>query len=195
MWKTAGDSASSAYDAKSRRFNATVVEVHSGDCVSVMPEGAEITKKLFFASVRSPAMAQGRSGGENEPWAFEAKELVRKHTIGQKVLVEMEFKKEIELKRGPNTGEKRKMEFASITCKGTHVGVMVVEKGYARANLTKNADENSKYFEELINAEQIATKKKLGIHSKKAAKQYSFVDTTQNSKASKTLEKTLFSAG
>ena len=41
----------------------------------------------------------------------------------------------------------------------------------------------------------MATKKKLGIHTKKSAKQYSFVDTTQNTKASKTLEKTLFAAG
>ena len=52
MWKSSGDSkAEGSYDAKSRRFKAKVIEVHSGDSVTVMPVGAEVSKKLFFASV------------------------------------------------------------------------------------------------------------------------------------------------
>ncbi len=137
----------------------------------------------------------GRGAMEHEPWAWEAKEFIRHHLIGKKVKVEMEFKREIEIKNGPNAGQKRLMEFATIKVNGKNVSVQLIQKGFAKTNLSKFSEENSKYFEDLMEAEKKANEKKLGVHSKKPANQYKFVDTTQNKNASKTIERALKQSG
>lgn len=48
----------------------------------------------------------GNLGADSEPWGWEARELLRKSCIGKKVKVIMEFKREVEIKNGPNAGQK-----------------------------------------------------------------------------------------
>ncbi len=178
LWEnsTADASKTQGYEKESKKFNGKVLEVHSGDSMTVVKEGSDKERKVFLASVKAPSMA--RRDGEDEPWAWVAKEFVRKQLVGRKVKVEMEFKREVELKNGPNAGEKRTMEFASIFVHDKNVSVQLIERGFARANLSKFAEENSKHFEKLMAAEKKALGKKVGVHSKKPAKQYRFVDTT-----------------
>lgn len=165
-----------------------MVEVHSGDSVTLIQEDSTIERKVFFASVKAPGF--GNQSTDSEPWGFEAREFVRKVTVGKKVKVNMEFKREIEVKNGPNAGQKKTMEFATLFLKSNdqNVSEQLILKGFARTNVSKFAEENSKFAEALMKAEKVATDKKIGIHSKKEANQYRFIDTTQNSKASKQIE-------
>ena len=69
-----------------------------------MQEDSTKERKVFFASVKAPAI--GNQSTESEPWAWEAKEYVRKHAVGKKVKIVMEFHREVEIKNGPNAGQK-----------------------------------------------------------------------------------------
>jgi endonuclease YncB( thermonuclease family) len=59
----------------------TVVDVHSGDSLSVLHPQKNTVERLYFPHTRAPAV--------NLPWSFEAREALRKRAIGQKVKVEI----------------------------------------------------------------------------------------------------------
>jgi len=89
------------------------------------------------------------------------------------------------------------MEFATLILKekDQNISAQLVQKGFAKPNLSKFAEENSKFVEELVNAEKKAVTAKCGLHSKKEANIYKFVDTTVNAKASKTIESSIKDQG
>ena len=60
-----------------------MIEVHSGDSVSVLPLSGGDTIRLFFANIRAPAIGNSKKGEVDKPWAFEAKEFLRKLLIGK----------------------------------------------------------------------------------------------------------------
>lgn len=165
--------------------------MNSGDCVTVLPEGTTKERKIFLASIRAPNL--GNKGQEAEPWAFEAKEYVRKLIIGKKVSVNVDFSKEIEVKNGPNAGTKRTMEFGTILNNGKNISVSLLNQGFAKTNLQMDAAGD---FKALLDAEKKATTDKKGLHSKKnRPSNYQFADTTQNIKQAKTVEGGLISQG
>ena len=180
-----------SYDPTKKDFEARVTEVHSGDSLTILPEGGE-PRRVFLASIKSPAMARNESD-DHEPWAWESKEFVRRQVIGKKVKVEMEFQREIEIKKGKYEGQKRQMEFATIFVNKKNLAELVLEKGFAKTSLSKFKEENSKYFENLIASDTKASNKKAGIHSNKDAKIYRFMDTSKNFKAARTIYTTLTS--
>jgi len=121
---------------------------------------------------------------------------VRKQAIGKKVKVVMEFKREIEVKQGPNAGMKREMEFATIFLKDKdNLSAKLLLNGFGKANLSKFAEENSKFYEDLVNAEKKASIAKAGLFSKKTANSYKFVDVSMNAKSAKTVENVLVNQG
>ena len=88
------------------------------------------------------------------------------------------------------------MEFATLFIKDKdNLSVKIVSNGLAKANLSKFAEENSKFYEELVNAEKKAVNAKIGLYSKKTANIYKFVDVSMNSKAAKTVENILVDQG
>jgi len=193
MWKNLEKSEESkktkSYDPKLKNVDAKIVEVHSGDSISVASEGGE-PRRIFLASIKAPKMSN-RDSDDHEPWAWESKEFVRKQAIGKKVKVEMEFNREIEIKSGANEGNKRLMEFATVFIGKNNLAVSVLEKGFAKTQLSKFKEENSKYFEDLIAASTKASNKKAGIHSNKEANIIRQLDTSKNSKSAKNIYSTL----
>lgn len=88
------------------------------------------------------------------------------------------------------------MEFATIFIKDKeNLSVKVLQNGLAKANLSKFAEENSKFYEELVVAEKKASDAKLGLFSKKTPKIYKFVDVSMNAKSAKTVENVLVNQG
>jgi len=80
-------------------FEGTVSEVPSGDTVVVTvekgtPSAPEVEhRRVTLASIRAPRM--GRRGGEGmEPYAMQARELLRVALIGQQVLVTVDYVRE-----------------------------------------------------------------------------------------------------
>lgn len=62
-------------------FSGKVIEVHSGDCLSVETPKGDILR-LNLSNIRAPAIGNPKRGEPAKPWALEAKELVRHLAIG-----------------------------------------------------------------------------------------------------------------
>ncbi|KAL0225676.1 hypothetical protein P9112_013000 [Eukaryota sp. TZLM1-RC] len=69
---------------KERKYGGLVVEVSSGDCISIKIDG-EI-KRIYLASTRAPRM--GTRERRPDPLGFESREFLRRKLIGQNVEVE-----------------------------------------------------------------------------------------------------------
>ncbi len=86
-------------------FSGRVVEVHSGDCLTVEREADLERIRLFLTSVKAPKEAKpfgdkGQMSGESEPLGWESKESLRKLSIGKKVRVEIEYSKMVPSRTG-----------------------------------------------------------------------------------------------
>ena len=89
-------------------FSGKVVEVHSGDSLTLLREKDNSTFRVFFAMVKAPQGAKHQDKPESaEPWSWESKETLRSACIGKKVDVVMEFSKT------PKEGQ-RNMDFATV---------------------------------------------------------------------------------
>mmetsp|Transcript_45719 Transcript_45719/g.99269 ORF Transcript_45719/g.99269 Transcript_45719/m.99269 type:complete len:871 (+) Transcript_45719:76-2688(+) len=103
--------------------NATVKNVISGDTVLLVggaPAGQKPPEmQISLTGVRAPRLAI--PGGEDEPFAFEAKEYLRKMIIGKPVAFKI-------------TGDRNNRQFGSITFEGADLAETMATAGYVRAD-------------------------------------------------------------
>mmetsp|Transcript_20857 Transcript_20857/g.14978 ORF Transcript_20857/g.14978 Transcript_20857/m.14978 type:complete len:156 (+) Transcript_20857:979-1446(+) len=139
-------------------FNGKVVEIHSGDSVTVERDNDFETVRVFLATVKAPVLNK-KENEEADPYAWESKETLRKMAIGKKVRVEMEYAK--------TTQAGLTMNFATIFMQKNNksLSVNLLEKGLLATNVMKNGENASKYLEDLLAAEKKASVGKQGIHS------------------------------
>ena len=112
-----------------RSYEATCVEVVSGDTVVVvegdLDSGAE--RRLTIAGIRVPRLgAQGGKGSDAEPWAIECKEMLISSLVGKQVQVTEEYSKPASA-----TGPER--VFASIS-----VDLPVGRGKYVKTNIAEH---------------------------------------------------------
>jgi hypothetical protein len=91
-------------------FVGKVVEVHSGDSLTVERESDHSLVRVFLSSVKSPTLSAkpaAASGApavqqqqDSEPYSWESKESLRKLAIGKKVRVEMEYDRVVDTRSG-----------------------------------------------------------------------------------------------
>jgi staphylococcal nuclease domain-containing protein 1 len=161
-----------------------VVEVHSGDSLSVEREADFQVFRVFLATVKAPVLMK-KPGEEPDPWAWDSKEALRKAVIGKKVRVIMEFSRTVK------AGEADKnMDFATILIDKNekNVSTLLLEKGLLKTNVSKSGDNASKYIEDLLAAEKKATDAKLGVYSSSPAPIRVFNDLVANTKRAKEYE-------
>ena len=105
------------------------------------------------------------------------------------------LKERLKVNKEESKDVKRTIGFASVIHGKSNIAVLLLKQGYVKTALSKFKEENSKYFEQLIEADSHASNNKLGVYSNKAAKIYKFIDTTKNSKSAKTIFSTLTEKG
>jgi len=81
-------------------ITGTVVEVLTGDTVSILPTGVVYDsetklKKVSLASVRSPRVGNERSGKPDEKYASECKDRLRVLCSGKNVTVDIHYERDI----------------------------------------------------------------------------------------------------
>jgi endonuclease YncB( thermonuclease family) len=168
-------------------FMGRVIEVHSGDSLSVERDGDFKQFRIYLATVKAPIL-QKKPGEEPDPWAWDSKEALRKAVIGKKVRVIMEFSRTVKL-QGEQGGEKN-MDFATVFLDKNekNVSCQLLEKGLLRTNVSKSGDNASKYIEDLLAAEKKAVEGKIGVYSASPAPIRVFNDLVANTKKSKDFE-------
>ena len=162
-----------------------MVEIHTGDSFTVERESDLVNIRVFLATVKAPVLMK-KPGEDPDAYAWEAKEALRKATIGKRVKVVMEFSKTVK-----GTGDTdRNMDFASIILEKNqkNISCLLLEKGLLRTNVSKSGDNASQFLEDLLASEKKAVDAKLGIHSNKQAPVRIFSDLVQNPKKSKDFE-------
>eukprot|EP00762_Andalucia_godoyi_P002922 ANDGO_04131.mRNA.1 Staphylococcal nuclease domain-containing protein 1 len=157
--------AAAAATTLGREFSAHVIEVVSGDTIVVLPNGHSMDAQLSvsLASIRAPRLAPKRpgldTGSEDEPYAFEAKEMLRKALVGKAVRVRVDYKR-----KSPDNQRERLM--ATVIQGKINAAVALVEAGLALVLKHKAGDdERARDYDQLSAAEIRAKEGKVGIHS------------------------------
>lgn len=108
-----------------------------------------------------------------KPYAWEAKEFLRKMLIGREVKVLYEydktFKRQVHRWNEKDDDikefeEEVTMQFATVFFEEKNVGALVLEKGLAELNRPRYLNETSKFLEELDACFTSAKKAKLNLH-------------------------------
>jgi endonuclease YncB( thermonuclease family) len=139
--------------ASTTDFTGKVIEVHTGDSLTIERESDFQPIRVFLATVKAPVLMK-KPGEDPDPWAWEAKEALRKAAIGKRVKVIMEFSKTV--KTGGEGGPERNMDFATVILDktGKNLSAVLLEKGLMKTNVNKSGDNASKFIEDLLAAEK-----------------------------------------
>jgi endonuclease YncB( thermonuclease family) len=145
-------------------FAGRVVEIHSGDSLTIERESDFALIRVYLTTVKAPQLMK-KPGEDPDPYAWESKEELRKLTIGKKVRVVMEFSKTVKV--GGEGGTEKNMDFATVFLEKNDksVAVTLLERGLLKTNVTKSGDNASKFLEDLLGAEKKAVEAKLGLFS------------------------------
>jgi len=187
IWKSYVPSAN--IDPKDKEFTGKVVEICNGD--ALMVKSGKMVRKLHLASIKAPKIEDEgeakakRAGGQfrpiyDIPFMFEAREFLRKKLIGHQVSVTIDY---IQKAREAIGGE---MGFPEKTCctilvSGVNVAEALVSKGLATVvRYAAGNDERSSRYDDLLQAEQKATKSGAGLHDKKNIPTHRVTDMTGN---------------
>ena len=118
-----------------------MLEVHSGDSVSIQNNKKQV-KRIFFPNVRAPT--------QNQSYSYESKEFLRKKIIGSIVRVEIEFSKNINVKKTEGeVGEMKEFTFATIFEHDLNISKFMLENGFVTLQPPKVEEDMTKYFEDL----------------------------------------------
>jgi len=167
------------------QVNGTVVEVISGDTLSVLPTGKaydseDALMKVSLASIRAPRLGNERAGRQDEPYSLECKDRLRLLTVGKPVQVQIHYERDIPL--NPTLNEKRPFGTISVG-KYPDISELLISEGLAITQRHRDEDEKSPRYDELRAAEAVAKAGKKGIHNEKEYKRGTINDLTDPRKA------------
>ena len=152
----------------------TVVRVQTADTIYVRSRaGAE--KRISLSSIRQPKPSDPKQA----PFQAEAKEFLRKRLIGKHVRITVDGRK-------PASDGYEEREVASVTQSGKNVALELVEAGYATVIRHRRDDtDRSPVYDELLAAEEKATKEGKGMRSGKPAAAKNYVDYSESAQKAK----------
>ena len=158
-----------------------VSKVVNADTIIVRNKAGTTEKRISFSSVRGP-----RAGEPSEaPFRDESKEFLRQKTIGKQVKVSVDGTKPA------NEGFEAK-DVATVTEKGTNIGLLLVEAGWASVIRHRKDDtDRSPNYDELLAAQEKAKEEKKGIWSGKPQKAKQYLDLSENTQKAKIMLATL----
>lgn len=138
-----------------------VKSVISGDCVVLLggalsPDQEPPEKVVVISGIQAPKFARSKSNNKDEPFAWEAREFLRKMIIG----------KQVAFNTISSSGTGR--EYAHIHFNGENLAEAVVKAGLAAVKLPPAGARLSSDKETLVTLQAEATEAGLGMHAKDA---------------------------
>jgi len=160
-------------------FDATVIEIHSGDSMTIANTTNLEAQRVYFSNVKAPNPGNPQIEGSTQPWAWEGKEFLRNMLVGKTIRCELEFKREIPVKDDAGGIAKTiQHQCSSLFLEGKNIAVSVLSHGFAKCNLPRKDDPFTPYLKEMTDAEEEAKTKNIGVHSKKTPPQHNYWDLT-----------------
>ena len=148
------------------QISGTVVEVITGDTVSILPDGQAYDSedkliKVSLASIRAPRVGNERVGRADEPYSYECKDRLRNLTVGKPCTVQVHYEREIPIGATPEN-----RQFGTISVKNkADIGEVLITEGLATTQYHKDGEETSPRYDDLRAAESVAKASKKGLHS------------------------------
>lgn len=172
-------------------FKGVFYQVHSGDSLSIRnPKTGEIVR-IFLSHLKAPSLAKPNTDESDQPWAWQAREFIRKVLVGKTVNCEFDYSRTL-----PKDG--KKMNFYSIwrhagketdadaeTNFERNLNVEILEHGYAAFINPRGDDEISKNLDLYSAAESLSKEKKTGLNSTKAPSVSNYSDLISANKEKK----------
>lgn len=182
VWKNEPDEEKPTY-VKSDEYELGEVRcfiVYSGDSIGVINKHGENTR-IFLSNVKAPAMAKIGTDDLDQPWAFQAKEFLRRTLVGKKVRADFDYAKFL-------PKDNRRMIFYTVyykvdTEKNRDFGkercanVDILYNGLANI-VTFKVDEGqpSRELDKMRAAEAAAKERKVGLYSNRTPPSSAFSD-------------------
>lgn len=154
-----------------------VTQIYNADCVLLAREvqqkkadGLEVEeKRVYFAHIRAPR-SNRNSMNPPEPYAWEAKEFVRKALIGKKISVKCIYTKQF-AKRENEARAPPPTEFVSIKYDNKDMAHELIKQGLAKLIPLNESSKPDNYFQ-LSEGNDKAQREKLRMHDPNAETQY-----------------------
>lgn len=172
-------------------FDGVFYQVHSGDSLSIRNKNTGEIVRIFLSHLKAPSLAKPGTEESDQPWAWQAKEYIRKVCLGKTLKCEFDYSRVL-----PKDG--KKMNFYSIlrsSAKETdanaqtnfdkNLGVELLEHGYATFITPRADDEISKHLDLYSAAEKSSKDKKTGLNSTKSPGIFNFSDLISANKEKK----------
>jgi len=169
-------------------FEGVFYQAHSGDSVSVRNKKTGEILRIFLSHLKAPSLAKPNSDDQDQPWAWQAREFIRKALVGKTINCEFDYCRVM-----PKDG--KKMNFYTIwrhagkdTDTNTfdrNLNVEILEHGYATFINPRGDDEVSKHLDLYSTADKTSKEKKTGINSTKAPALSNFSDLISANKEKK----------
>jgi len=166
-------------------FNGRVVSITNGAMYQVEnlddPQPKPETVTLSSIVVPKFARAGGDTKEQDEPFAWEAREFIRKKIIGKTVRVTLDY---VRPERATATEQRSgdvlpAKNFYTVELEGKNLGLGLVENGLATV-LTATGDNRAPIYDSLLLAQDRAQKAHLGLHGPKKNAKRGFNDVTSN---------------
>mmetsp|Transcript_2149 Transcript_2149/g.4877 ORF Transcript_2149/g.4877 Transcript_2149/m.4877 type:complete len:1017 (+) Transcript_2149:127-3177(+) len=157
-------------------FKAVVTEVVSGDTLVVWVQKERSERRVQLSSIRAPRLPSRANNNQGDPWAQEAKEVLRQKTIGKEVTVKMDYTRKVPVggaaaKEGGGEGQQqqqtRTLSFATVLLGEQNLAGLLLARGLASTVKHRSDDDTSACYEDLVEAETKAQKARKGLHSGK----------------------------
>lgn len=149
-------------------FTAVVRQVLSGNQLKVQREGKAEQDTVYLSSIDAPRM--GSRDSPDAPFAFEAREFVRKRVIGRKVKCSLDYViPAFKVKSKKEGGAERTLPPKScytVEVSGKNLGLGLVENGLSKV-VEHRGQERSPHYNALLLAQDRAKDARLGLHKGK----------------------------
>lgn len=152
------------------RFTGKVIEIISGDMLSILDDNSGEIRRITLASVRASRMERPSRERSSMPIgpAAEAKETLRKKIIGRRVSVKVEYTRE----PGAEAVRKEVMVFATISREGdtsnADVALALISNGLLSVVRHRGEEDRATNYEEYLEREAAAMTAKRGMHAPNA---------------------------
>ncbi|TPX39996.1 hypothetical protein SeMB42_g01617 [Synchytrium endobioticum] len=177
MWQHFTEKQKTGLNGADAAFDGVVTKIVTADTVMVNVDEYNVERKVTLASVRTPRVKEPKEAG----YAVEAKEFLRSRLIGKKVHVVIDYIK------APVEGYPEERECGTITVdSNVNIAESLISKGLAVTLRHRKDDENrASNYDQLLIAEERASKAQKGLHSPKDPPSYRIVDASENATKSK----------
>jgi len=181
-----------------REYQGKVIEVVSGDTVVVLPVATPQNphpkeERLSLSSIRAPRLApRSDENQRHEPWAWEARDFLRRLVIGQTCRVRVEYTRPLggaptaapEGSPQPSAPD-REREFASLYLTHINVAERLVAEGLATVQRHKQGEDRALDHPLLQASEEAAKRAGKRLHSREEAPIHRYQVLIQNPRLAK----------